>query len=675
MCPDEDCLAKKFIVFDSEVSLQAHNISNHMDMSKMSAADKRAASRLNIDINYAPYRQSNRGGSNSTNQNSQSNVSSTGNIDLNANDVYHFPELSSTSNNVSTNSRQPLPSRSSQPNTSNYSNRTSSGNKSSVALDDYPELSQKKSSKNSNSTYSKTSTTTFKPYSKPVEVITPVVSVARDALYLPLPDPVPGPLKLDRNKLLVNNIMQGLNNDDSKYEEFKSMSSKFRNDEYTAAEYYQEFMRLFSDSEDAESILMQLLALLPDEDKRSQLHAEYVKDKTNSLKAKVQKVPPTKQNEAYKELVQEKNRLAFLGIVTSTNKVKSLIFSIKNMLDDQILLEDVMIKKSEAESLIPKISAIGEDYDQLRGKMQSSNQAALYSNHENELINLSNTFDELMKLIEAKITDMKNEIKSTKVKSPPQEVSNNNQSDFPFFEERKPIPKVVSNNVVDYKQVLASEKVVVAKQTNNLSNLISNKVEPIHDTTSFPTLESSSSNANPLVIANQFEYFNPEELPVPRLEKSRVAILIGFNHEAAATLLRKLGNSARNRTSSARKLQMSFIVSTTELNNLGDFGMVIGKQGLRQPSLSFLASTMSRSESYYKNSSLKSILAQGFELMTSEELNTIYEFTDQLLTKFCDISKYNRRSDIPDENLVVLKKGDDLDFLMGTGVSKKGKKK
>ncbi len=52
LCPERECLEKKFVVFKTAVDLQAHDVSVHMPHRKLSKGEKREAARLNLELVY-----------------------------------------------------------------------------------------------------------------------------------------------------------------------------------------------------------------------------------------------------------------------------------------------------------------------------------------------------------------------------------------------------------------------------------------------------------------------------------------------------------------------------------------------------------------------------------------------------------------------------------------------
>lgn len=259
----------------------------HVDTSKMSQADRRAASRLQININYGASQQQ-----------------------------YSRPGFQSSVGVVIPNVSQPTVS------TPDRSDEI-----------DFPGLGGVKPAITSSNKYA------FEPFDvelrpkKSVKSL-PVVnvatsSVARDAIYIPLPEICPGPLKIERNQLLIENIMAGVNNDEVKYTEFRRQSALFRAGTISSYEYYMEFMHLFQNGDEAESIFIQLLALLPDELKRKELHSVYVADKTrksnNSLAVDSDDVKSNKVVASKKQVKISKNidiyDSQFLNLVSCTSSL------------------------------------------------------------------------------------------------------------------------------------------------------------------------------------------------------------------------------------------------------------------------------------------------------------------------------------------------------------------
>ncbi|KAE8578978.1 hypothetical protein XENTR_v10023864 [Xenopus tropicalis] len=94
-----------------------------------------------------------------------------------------------------------------------------------------------------------------------------------------------------RNIHLINSIKDFLDSDESKFNEFKSLSGKFRQGLISAAEYYQSCRQLLGDN--FKLIFNELLVLLPDTGKQQELlsaHKEFhVEEKPSSNKPKKNK--------------------------------------------------------------------------------------------------------------------------------------------------------------------------------------------------------------------------------------------------------------------------------------------------------------------------------------------------------------------------------------------------
>ena len=97
---------------------------------------------------------------------------------------------------------------------------------------------------------------------------------------LPLPAPAPAADVASRNKQLIAEIRSSLSADE--FDSFRIQSSAYRMGDLSASVYLQFFYGLMRGHENegrVEQLLMELIALLPDETKRKELHAEYAKHK------------------------------------------------------------------------------------------------------------------------------------------------------------------------------------------------------------------------------------------------------------------------------------------------------------------------------------------------------------------------------------------------------------
>ena len=97
---------------------------------------------------------------------------------------------------------------------------------------------------------------------------------------LPLPSPAPAADVANRNKQLITEIRSSLSADE--FDSFRIQSSAYRMGDLTASSYLQFFYGLMRGHESesrVEQLLMELIALLPDDAKRKELHGEYAKHK------------------------------------------------------------------------------------------------------------------------------------------------------------------------------------------------------------------------------------------------------------------------------------------------------------------------------------------------------------------------------------------------------------
>lgn len=110
---------------------------------------------------------------------------------------------------------------------------------------------------------------------------------------LPMPSPVPASESGARNKALVGSVRTALRNDPDSFECFKALSQRFRTREIACDKYLQRFNDLFArnpaGAADTERLLMELVALLPDESQRKELHTEYAKAKVMQTVEKMKK--------------------------------------------------------------------------------------------------------------------------------------------------------------------------------------------------------------------------------------------------------------------------------------------------------------------------------------------------------------------------------------------------
>ena len=131
---------------------------------------------------------------------------------------------------------------------------------------------------------------------------------------------------------------------------------------------------------------------------------------------------------------------------------------------------------------------------------------------------------------------------------------------------------------------------------------------------SFPILEPVAQIlSDGLIIPDMFAFLRIDELPLSALEQARLSILVAFVHEAAAALLKRHGSAVKNRLSEVRKKEMSDQVNKADIRELGDFGLMIGRHAFRKTSITFLSTTMIKSEVYYKSFTLNQYLSQFFE--------------------------------------------------------------
>lgn len=108
---------------------------------------------------------------------------------------------------------------------------------------------------------------------------------------LPLPSPAPASEMAARNKALVVTVKTALRGDPDSFESFKTLSQRFRAREISCEKYLQRFTDLFArnpaGAADTERLLMELVALLPDDAQRQELHQEYARQKVMATVAKM----------------------------------------------------------------------------------------------------------------------------------------------------------------------------------------------------------------------------------------------------------------------------------------------------------------------------------------------------------------------------------------------------
>ena len=108
---------------------------------------------------------------------------------------------------------------------------------------------------------------------------------------LPLPSPAPASELAARNKALVVTVKTALRGDPDSFESFKTLSQRFRGRDISCEKYLQRFHDLFArnpaGAADTERLLMELVALLPDDAQRQELHQEYARQKVMATVVKM----------------------------------------------------------------------------------------------------------------------------------------------------------------------------------------------------------------------------------------------------------------------------------------------------------------------------------------------------------------------------------------------------
>ena len=123
------------------------------------------------------------------------------------------------------------------------------------------------------------------PAPAPAAVAVPTTAAFSDTrimshVPLPLPAPVPAADVAARNKQLIADIRSSLSADE--FDSFRIQSSAYRMGDLTASSYLQFFYQLMRGHENevrVEQLLIELVALLPDEAKRKELHSAYAQQK------------------------------------------------------------------------------------------------------------------------------------------------------------------------------------------------------------------------------------------------------------------------------------------------------------------------------------------------------------------------------------------------------------
>lgn len=96
---------------------------------------------------------------------------------------------------------------------------------------------------------------------------------------LPLPAPcLPAQSSL-RNKELIVHVKSALLDNDAAFDKFKLAAGQYRHGDIGAEEFLQLYYSLLGTESNSEALLMELISLLPDEQKRVALHGAYAKNK------------------------------------------------------------------------------------------------------------------------------------------------------------------------------------------------------------------------------------------------------------------------------------------------------------------------------------------------------------------------------------------------------------
>ena len=131
---------------------------------------------------------------------------------------------------------------------------------------------------------------------------------------LPLPDPCSSELIQQRSSELINTIKTILNSDD-KFNEFRRTSNMYRQGSINATQYYAYYCELMNSHQQSESLLMIIISLLPDGDKREQLHVEYAR---NKVWQKLQSKSKPTQNQKQPTFADKTKSINKISLVKST---------------------------------------------------------------------------------------------------------------------------------------------------------------------------------------------------------------------------------------------------------------------------------------------------------------------------------------------------------------------
>jgi hypothetical protein len=262
LCLHNDCSSKavEYIAFPSEIALKSHCIAVHLDKSGISKAEIKKFSTIDIGLfNYRSNNSSNRENNNRDNNNPIDSRSHSEEED--------FPLLSAAA---------PAASSAAVSSVQNHShagyNRVATNGLNFLSNDSeqFPHLPAKANN----------ASRTTRPTALPSHhnATTRLFS----HIPLPLPDYCSG-----KNNSFIAQVKAALGDDQEKFERFKKNSAQYRNNQVNDEQYLQCLYQLFGGESASEAIVLELLAVMPDEEKRKCLHSQYAKQKILHHKAQI----------------------------------------------------------------------------------------------------------------------------------------------------------------------------------------------------------------------------------------------------------------------------------------------------------------------------------------------------------------------------------------------------
>jgi hypothetical protein len=353
------------------------------------------------------------------------------------------------------------------------------------------------------------------------------------------------------------------------------------------AAYFKEFAKLFTgDQEEAESILMQLIALLPDADKRQELHAAYVKHKTAPVSSGKKKEARAESKGSSSQASQPQTaQHARPATARDSLRDGALTAQLRKQVQSQVdaaqLLDrnliafglhpvctsppEVLSRQHELHAIIQNLNSQSESFKAISAAVAKANEPSLLDltgKHNAELGRLR----ELMQSLQRNLVDQLKAIQQNKVKE---------QSKSDQKQQEQLAAEAARQKELDSRRQLVAEKELAEKQKREMQERadfelalkLSNELElqnvPVSSASANsrsvlsndpPLGHNDSTSAQSLLVISS-DVFNVDlsVLPISDDDRSRLLALICSVQVAATYLSARHGKHVARLSGGRRK--------------------------------------------------------------------------------------------------------------------------